>query len=52
MKTKKMELEVDFIGEQTSLSKEEAKAISDFFQLKKKSAQKKRASEKTKESSK
>lgn len=31
MKTKKIELDVDFIGEQTSLTKEEEKAISDFI---------------------
>lgn len=31
MKTKKVELEVDFIGGQTSLTKEEEKAISDFI---------------------
>lgn len=31
MKTKKIELDVDFIGGQTSLTKEEEKAISDFI---------------------
>lgn len=31
MKTKKVELDVDFIGGQTSLTKEEEKAISDFI---------------------
>ena len=31
MKTKKIELDVDFIGGQASLTKEEEKAISDFI---------------------
>jgi hypothetical protein len=31
MKTKNVELDVDFIGGQTSLTKEEEKAISDFI---------------------
>jgi hypothetical protein len=31
MKTKKVELDVDFIGGQTSLTKEEEKAISEFI---------------------
>jgi len=31
MKTKKVELDVDYIGGQTSLTKEEEKAISDFI---------------------
>lgn len=31
MKTKKIELDVDFIGGQTSLTKEEEKAISNFI---------------------
>ena len=31
MKTKKVELDVDFIGGQTSLTKEEERAISDFI---------------------
>jgi hypothetical protein len=31
MKTKKVELDVDFIGGQTSLTKEEEKAISDYI---------------------
>jgi hypothetical protein len=31
MKTKKIELDVDFIGEQTSLTKEGEKTISDFI---------------------
>ena len=31
MKTRKVELDVDFIGGQTSLTKEEEKAISDFI---------------------
>ena len=35
MKTKKLELDVDFIGEQNSLTSEEEKALSDFFKQKK-----------------
>jgi hypothetical protein len=31
MKTKKIELDVDYIGGQTSLTKEEEKTISDFI---------------------
>jgi hypothetical protein len=31
MKTKKIELDVDFIGEQVSLKAEEEKALSEFF---------------------
>jgi len=31
MKTKKVELDVDFIGGQTSLTKEEERVISDFI---------------------
>lgn len=31
MKTKKIELDVDFIGEQTSLTREEQNTISDFI---------------------
>jgi hypothetical protein len=31
MKTKKVELDVDFIGGQASLTKEEERAISDFI---------------------
>ena len=31
MKTKKIELDVDFIGGQTSLTKKEERAISDFI---------------------
>ena len=47
MKTKKVELNVDFIGGQTSLTKEEEKAISDFIK-KNKSKKAKRLSIKTK----
>jgi hypothetical protein len=47
MKTKKVELDVDFIGEQTSLTKEEEKTISDFIK-KNKSKKTKRSSIKTK----
>ena len=35
MKTKKIELEVDFIGEQDILANEEQKALSDFFKKRK-----------------
>lgn len=35
MKTKNEILDVDFIGEQTPLTSEEEKALSDFFRLKK-----------------
>lgn len=35
MKTKKIELDVDFIGGQGSLTKEEEKALSDFFNQRK-----------------
>ncbi len=38
MKTKELEFEVDFIGEQTSLTIEEEKALSDYFKLKKTSS--------------
>ncbi|SCY98246.1 hypothetical protein [Flavobacterium caeni] len=41
---KKIELDVDFIGEQSKLSKEEEKAISEFFQLKKSSNQRRKSS--------
>ena len=34
MKTKKDEFEIDFIGEQTSLTKEEEKALSEYFKQK------------------
>lgn len=37
MKTKKDELDLDFIGEQTSLTKEEEKALSEYFKQKKES---------------
>jgi hypothetical protein len=47
MKTKKVELDVDFIGGQTSLTKEEEKVISDFIE-KNKSKKTKRSSIKTK----
>jgi hypothetical protein len=35
MKTKKIELDVDFIGGQTPLTKEEERAISDFIKKQK-----------------
>jgi len=47
MKTKKVELDVDFIGGQTSLTKEEERAISDFIK-KNKSKKPKSSSLKTK----
>jgi len=47
MKKKKLELDVDFIGEQTSLTKEEEKTLSEYFK-KKKSKKAKRSSNKTK----
>jgi hypothetical protein len=37
MKTKELEFDVDFIGEQTSLTAEEEKALSDYFKQKKES---------------
>lgn len=40
----KTELDVDFIGDQSTLTKEEEKAISEFFQLKKNSTQRKKSS--------
>ncbi len=47
MKTKKKELDVDYIGEQRDLTKEEEKAISDY--IKQNKAKKlKRSSSKTK----
>ena len=47
MKTKKVELDVDFIGGQVSLTKEEEKAISEYL-LKNKSRKHKSFSSKTK----
>jgi len=47
MKKKKIELDVDFIGGQTALTKEEEKAISDFIK-KNKSKKAKRLTIKTK----
>lgn len=38
MKTKKIELDVDFIGGQSSLTAAEEKALSDFFKLRKTSS--------------
>ena len=35
MKTKKVELDVDFIGGQVSLTKEEEKSISEYLQMNK-----------------
>ena len=47
MKTKKVELDVDFIGGQVSLTKEEGKAIIEYLQ-KNKSKKNKPSSSKTK----
>jgi hypothetical protein len=47
MKTKKVELDVDFIGGKTSLTKEEEKTISEYFK-KSKSKKAKISSHKTK----
>jgi hypothetical protein len=47
MKPKKTELDVDFIGEQSSLTKEEEKSISEYLQ-KNKSKKNKTFSPKTK----
>jgi hypothetical protein len=47
MKTRKIELDVDFIGEQTSLTKEEEKALSEYFK-KNKAKKTKSSSHKTK----
>ncbi len=43
MRTKKIELEVDFIGGQGSLTVEEQKAISDYLKQKKVASKKKSA---------
>ena len=34
MKTEKLKFDIDFIGEQTSLTMEEEKALSDYFKKK------------------
>ena len=47
MKTKKVELDVDFIGGQVSLTKEEEKSISEYLQ-KNKSKKNKPSTSKTK----
>ena len=47
MRTKKVELDVDFIGGQTSLTEEEEKMISDFIK-RNKSKKSRRSSIKTK----
>jgi hypothetical protein len=44
MKTKKIELDVDFIGEQTSLTKKEEKTISDYLKKNKSKKAKKTSS--------
>ncbi|MCX6273709.1 MAG: hypothetical protein NTV09_00685 [Bacteroidetes bacterium] len=48
MKTKKTEFEVDFLGGQESLTKEEEKAISEFLKKRKK-LRSKRRTDKSKE---
>ena len=40
MKNKKIELDVDFIGSQESLTKEEEKKLSDYFKKRKLDSQK------------
>jgi hypothetical protein len=47
MKAKKIELDVDFIGGQTTLTKEEEKTISEYIK-KNRSEKEKRSSHKTK----
>jgi hypothetical protein len=47
MKTKKIELDVDFIGGQTTLTKEEERTISEYFK-KSKSKKSKKSSHKAK----
>jgi hypothetical protein len=47
MKTRKVELDVDFIGEQTSLTKDEERVLIEYFQ-KNKSKKAKSTSAKTK----
>ncbi len=42
MKNKKIELDVDFIGSQEALTKEEEKALSDYFIIRKLKSQKQR----------
>jgi hypothetical protein len=48
MKTKKTELDVDFIGGQDSLTSAEEKALSDFFKKRKMSTKKTYVSQKQK----
>jgi len=44
MKSKKIELDVDFIGSQEALSLEEEKALSDFFKRRKMASTRERKS--------
>lgn len=48
MKSKKIELDVDFIGSQEVLSLEEEKALDDFFKKRKLASTKKKISIRTK----
>lgn len=48
MKTTKLELEVDFIGGQTSLTIAEEKALSDFFKQRKANATKPKTKQRNK----
>lgn len=48
MTHKKIELDVDFIGGQEGLTKEEEKALSDFFKKRKLTSQQRSAKNKTK----
>lgn len=47
MKTKKLELDVDFIGGQDALTVEEKKALSEFFKKQKSHPKKKKTISKT-----
>jgi len=49
MKTKKIELDVDFIGGQGSLTIDEEKALSEFFKKRKQQPKKKTLIQKNKE---
>jgi hypothetical protein len=48
MKTTKLELNVDFIGGQTSLTVAEEKALSDFFKQRKDSSRKSKSGQRIK----
>ena len=49
MKTKKLELDVDFIGGQGSLTIDEEKALSEYFKKRKQQSNKKNLIQKNKE---